>query len=147
MTMASQFFDMTSSSTFSAVVLFFLSSLVTCPSFMSILSLVVDLWQFPFIRDWPEIRKSEIPTFCPCKLWIPNLAQMPLIKCYWMLKMPGLQLLPFELLRENQQGGIKPQTCNFLKKETLAQLFSCEFLRTHFHTDNVWWLLLKVSIR
>ena len=40
------------------------------------------------IRDWPEIRKSEIPSseFCPisgdwCELWIPNLVRMSLIKC------------------------------------------------------------------
>ena len=43
------------------VVLFLLSSLVTGPTFMLISSLVLELWQFPFIRDWPEIRKSEIP--------------------------------------------------------------------------------------
>ena len=41
--------------------LFLLSSLVTGRSFMSISSLVLELWQFSFIRDWPEIRKSEIP--------------------------------------------------------------------------------------
>ena len=47
-------------------VLFLLSSLVTGPSFMSI-SLVLELWQFPFIRDWLELQKSEIPPseFCP----------------------------------------------------------------------------------
>ena len=39
------------------VVLFLLSSLVTCPSLMSIWSLVLELWQFSFIKDWPEIRK------------------------------------------------------------------------------------------
>ena len=49
------------------VVLFLLSGWVTGPSFMSISSLVLELWQFSFIRDWPEIRKSEIPPseFCP----------------------------------------------------------------------------------
>ena len=30
---------------------------------MSISSLVQELWQFLFIRDWLEIRKSEIPKF------------------------------------------------------------------------------------
>ena len=45
---------------------FFLSSLVTGPSFMSISSLVQELWQFPFIRDWLEIQKSEIP---PPEFW------------------------------------------------------------------------------
>ena len=90
MTMTSQFSDMTSSSNFFDVVLFLLSSLVTGPSFMSISSLVLELWQFSFIRDWPEILKSEIPTsnFCPIsgdwgKLWTPNLARMSLIEFYW----------------------------------------------------------------
>ena len=89
------------------VVFFLLSNLVTGPSFMSISSLVLELWQFSFIRDWPEIRKSEIPPseFCPIsgdwgKLWIPNLAGMSPIKYYWML-----QNSVFESLRENQLGG------------------------------------------
>ena len=41
--------------------------------------LVLEFWQFLFIRDWPEIRKSEIPQseFCPISgnwgnLEIPN---------------------------------------------------------------------------
>ena len=92
MTMTSQFSDMTSSSNFFDVVLFLLSSLVTGPSFMSISSLVLELWQFSFIRDWPEIRKSEIPPseLCPRsgdwgKLWIPHLARMSLIEYYWKL--------------------------------------------------------------
>ena len=58
MTMTSQFADMTSTSNFFDIFLFLLSSLVTGPSFMSISSLVLELWQFSFIRDWPEIRKS-----------------------------------------------------------------------------------------
>ena len=39
--------------------LFLLSSLVTALSFMSISSLILDLWQFPFIRELPEIKKLE----------------------------------------------------------------------------------------
>ena len=113
MTMTSQFSDMTSTSNFFDVVLFLLSSLVTGPSFMSISSLVLKLWQFSFIRDWPEIRKSEIPLseFCPIfgdwgELSIPNLARMSLIECYWMLKNPRVTAFTvFELLRENQLGG------------------------------------------
>ena len=27
----------------------------------------------------------------------------------------------------NNVAGLKPQACNFIKKETLAQVFSCEF--------------------
>ena len=103
--MTSQFSNMTSTSIFFDVVLFLLSSLVTGPSFMSISSLVLELWQFSFIRDWPEIRKSEIPPseFCPISedwynLGIPNLARMSLIECYWMLEIS-------RLLRENQLGG------------------------------------------
>ena len=113
MTMMSQFSDMKSTSNFFDVVLFLLSSLVTGPSFMSISSLVLELWQFFFIRDWPEIRKSEtLPSeFCSKsedwgKLWIPNLAQMSLIECYWMLQNFRVTTFTvFELLKENQLKG------------------------------------------
>ena len=113
MTMASQFFGMTSSSIFFYVVLFLLSGLVTGPSFMSISSLVLELWQFSFIRDSPEIRKLEIPLseFCPTsgdwsELWIPNLARMSLIQYYWMLQNTKFKAFTvFELLRENQLGS------------------------------------------
>ena len=100
--MTSQFSDMTSSSNFFDVVLFFLSRLVTGPNFMSILPLVLELLQFSFIRDWPEIRKSEIspPEICPIsgdwdKLGIPKLAPVSLnaAKCqdysfyrFWVIK-------------------------------------------------------------
>ena len=96
--------------------LFLLSSLVTGPSFMSISSLVLELWNFGnfFIRDWPEIRNTEKPTseFCPVsgdwnQLWIPNLARMSLIECYWMLQNSRvIAFSVFELLRENQLGGV-----------------------------------------
>ena len=42
-------------------ILFLLSILVTDPSFMSISSQVLKLWQFTFKRAWPDIQKSEIP--------------------------------------------------------------------------------------
>ena len=37
------------------------------------------------------------------------------------------------------------QACNFIKKETLAQVFSCfaKFLRTTFFIEHLWWLLLN----
>ena len=112
MTMTSQFSDMTSTSNFFDVVLFLLSSLVTGPRFMSISSLVLELWQFSFVRDWPEIRISEIPPsdFCPIsgdwgELRIPNLARMSLIECYWMLKNSRVTAFTsFELLSKNQLG-------------------------------------------
>ena len=85
--------DMMSWSNFFDVVLLLLSSLVTDLSFMSISSLVLELWQFHFIRDWPEIWKSEIPLseFCPIsgdwgELQLPHLPPTSLIKCYWMLQ-------------------------------------------------------------
>ena len=110
-TMTSQFSDMTSSNVFD-VFLFLLSSLVTGPSFMSIWSLIFELWQFSFIRDWPEIWKSEIPLseFCPIsgdwsELWIPNLTQMSLIECYGILQNSRVTVCTvFELLRENSLG-------------------------------------------
>ena len=96
-------------------VLFLLSSLVTDPSFMSISSLVLEFWEFSFMRDWPEIWKSEIPLseFCPIsgdwdKLGIPNLTQMSLMKCYWMLQNARVTAFNIsELIRENQQGRKK----------------------------------------
>ena len=74
--MTSQLADMASSSNFSDVFLFLLSSLGSGPSFMSISSLVLELWQFTFIRDWPEIRKSETPL-----VWVlPNTRRLGLVR-------------------------------------------------------------------
>ena len=111
--MTSQFSDMTSSSNCFGAVLFLLSVLVTGPNLVSISSLILELWQFSFIRNWPEVQKSEIPPseFCLIsedwgKLDIPNLARMSLIKCYWMLQNARVTALTVsELLRENQQAG------------------------------------------
>ena len=104
---------MTSTSNFFDVVLFLVSRLVTDPNFMSISSLVLELWQFSYIRDWPEIQKLGIPTseFFPVsgdwgELWIPNLARMSLIECYCMLQNYRVTAFTvFELLRKNQLGG------------------------------------------
>ena len=41
---------------------------------------------------------------------------------------------------------LRPQACNFIKIETLAQVFSCnlaKFLRTLFLTEHLRWLLLS----
>ena len=112
MSITSQFPDMTSSSKYFDVVLFLLSFLVTGPSFMSISSLVLEFWQFSFIRDWREFRKSELPPseVCPIsvdwdELWIPNLARLSVIECYWMLQNSRVTAFTaLELLRENQLG-------------------------------------------
>ena len=110
MTLTSQFSNMMPSSNFFNGILVLLSSLVTGPSFMSISSLVLELWQFSFIKDWREIWKSEIPPseFCPIsagwgKSGVPNLSRMSLRKCYWMLeKCQGYSFYLSDLLRENQ---------------------------------------------
>ena len=112
MTMMSQFDDMTSSSNFFGIALFLLLSLVTGSSFMSILLLVLELWQFSFIKDWPEIWKSELPLsgFSSIfgdwgELGVPNLAQMFLMKCYWMLQKATVTAFTVsELLKKHQQG-------------------------------------------
>ena len=121
---------------FFSVVLFLLSGWVTGPSFMSISSLVLELWQFSFIRDWPEIQKSEIPRseFCPIfgdwgEIWRPNLAPMFLIECYWMQQNSRVTAFTvFELLRENQLGGkITPRPTQIRVK--------------YWPTKNVFWKL------
>ena len=115
MTMTSHFADMTSSlSFFFDVVLFFLSRLVTGPGYMSISSLVLELRQFSFTRDWPEIRKSDITPseFCPIsgdrgELEIPNLAQMFLMKCYRMLQNASYGFYRFWVIKGKPTGTVK----------------------------------------
>ena len=94
------------------IILFFFSSLVTGSGFMSISSLVLELRQFSFIRDWPEIWKSEIPLseFYPIsgdwdELGIPSLARMFLMKCYLMLQIAKVTAFTVsELLRKTNRG-------------------------------------------
>ena len=87
---------------FCETVLFLLSILVTRPSFMSISSLVLELWRFSFTRDCPEIQKVKTPQsgFWPISEdWneyeIPHVARMSLSKWYWMLESSGV--LPLKL--------------------------------------------------
>ena len=108
MTMTPQFSDITATSIFLDDDFFLLSSLVPGPGFMWISSLLLKLWQFCFIRDWPETRKLEITpsAFFPIsrewgELWIPTLTRIFLIECYWMLQNCRVT----ELWRENQLGG------------------------------------------
>ena len=90
MTMTSEFADMTPSWYFWRCFVF-LFILVTGPSFKWTTSLFLELLQFAFIRDWPEIWKSEIlpSSFSPSsrdwgKLRLPILTRLSLMKCYWM---------------------------------------------------------------
>ena len=104
---------MTSSLNFFDVLVFVLSSLVTSPSFMSMSWLVLELWQFSFIKDWPEIRKLEIPLsrfYLISGEWgksgVPNLARMFPINCYSILQNSMVTAFTVsELLRGNQQVG------------------------------------------
>ena len=97
---------------FFVVAIFLLSSIVTGSTFMSISLLVLELWQFSFMRDWPEIRNLEITPseFFPIsedwgELGLPNLAWMSVMKCYWMLQNSRVTAATVsELLRENQLG-------------------------------------------
>ena len=103
------------SSNFFNVALFLLPSLVTVPSFMSIPPLVLELWQFSFIRDWPEMRKLEIPSseIWPIsgdrgKLGILDCGQMSLTKCQNVtecFKMPVLQLYHFWVIKRKTTVG------------------------------------------
>ena len=59
------------------------------------------LMTFFFIRDWPEIWKSEIPSseFSSIlrgwvELEIPNLARISLMKSYWMLQKASISMMP-----------------------------------------------------
>ena len=41
----------------------------------------------------------------------------------------------------NEVAGLRPQACKFIKNETLAQLFSCEFyeiFNNAFFTEHLW---------
>ena len=94
-------------------VLFLLLSLVIDPGFLSVSSLVVELSQFSYVRDWPEIRNSEVPPSESSdlisgglgKLGIPDLARMSLIKCYWMLENARITGFTISELINQQRGG------------------------------------------
>ena len=105
MAMTSQFSDMTLLPIFFDVVLFLLSSLVTGRSFMS-LSLVLELLQFLFIRDWPEIGNT--PIWVLPNIWrlgqVKNIKFGTNISNKMLLNAAKCQVTAFtvsELLREN----------------------------------------------
>ena len=54
------------------IVVFLLSSVVTGSSFMSISLLILELWQFLFKRDWPEIGTLELPL----SEFLPNILRL-----------------------------------------------------------------------
>ena len=53
----------------------------------------------------------------------------------------------FVSLRETSYSSSQLQDCNFIKKEILAHVFSCEFCeisKNSFFTEHLWWLLLML---
>ena len=51
------------------LLIYFLSSLVTGPSFMSLSSLVLESWKSSFMRDWPEIGNQKHPCLVLPDIW------------------------------------------------------------------------------
>ena len=116
MTMMSQFSDMTSSLIFWS----YFVSLVKfsyCSKFhVNIItgSGIMTIFFYKGLSRNPEIGNTSVWVLRNIwrwgKLWIPNLARMSLIECYWMLQNSKVTAFTaLELLRKNQQGegGVK----------------------------------------
>ena len=122
MTMTSQFVDMNVIVNFFDV---FLVKFSYWSKFQIKSLLVLELYQFLFIRDWPEILKSEIPSseFSPIsgdwgKLGIPNLAQMTNVSNKKLLKAAKY------LAKTNRIGGLLGLT---IKVTTWLELTTLSF--------------------
>ena len=90
--------------------------------------------RFSGINLWSskKIRSSRPEVFC----------KKAVLKSF--TKFTGKHL--FEILSFNKVAGLRPETSrpetsNFIKRENLAQLFSCEFCK--IFKEHLWWLLLK----
>ena len=75
-------------------------------------SLVLELWQIYFIKDWPEIGNTPVwvlPNIWRWgELWITNLAQMFLIAYYWMLQYAsGYSLYRFWVIKGKPTEEVK----------------------------------------
>ena len=87
------------------VVLFVLSGLVTGPSFMSISSLVLELWQFYFIGIDQKSENRNTSTWVLSNIWrlglvrVPNLVRMSIIKFYWMLQNASCSFCRFWVIK------------------------------------------------
>ena len=99
---------------FCDAVLFLFLSLVAGPRFMSILPLVLELWQFPFIRDWSEIRKSQIPPseFFPIsrdwgEFGLPNLTRTSDKMLMNAAKCQGYSFYCFLFIKGTTNRGLK----------------------------------------
>ena len=88
---------------------------ITGRSFMSISFLVLELWQFLFIRDWPGIWKLGMPPseFCPIsghwkELGIQNLANVSNEKLLTAAKNQGYSFYHFWVIKNKIGGKITP---------------------------------------
>ena len=110
--------------------------------YMSISLMVLEWWQFLFIRDWPEIWKTEIPSpkfFAISeylgKLGIPNLAWMYLMKRYWILQNARVTAFTVsELLRGNKQGVKLPPSPPSLELRWFSRFFQSSTVSQNFVT-------------
>ena len=138
--MKSQFVDMTSFLISFKISIFLLPSLSAGPRFTSILWLLLELWQISFIKNWPEIGKSEIPRseFCKvCGQWrvlgIPNLAQMPLIKLLNAAKCQRYSFYRFWVIKRKPAVGVKSSPLprlGWIKEKRKETVFSI-YIRTY----------------
>ena len=100
--MTSQFTYMTSLTILFDVVLFFFSILVTGASFKSISALVLELWQFSFMRNWPEIRKYPRLSFAQ---YLETRAILEYQN--WICKIQGLKFLLFLSYQGKMNRAVK----------------------------------------
>ena len=96
---------------------------------------------------YKELSRKEISPseFCPTsgdwgKLGVPNLALMPLMKCYWMLQNTRVTVFTIpELLRETNKVGEKlPNTNTRIKLYLLYLLILMIYKKTNDVTHNRW---------
>ena len=115
---------------------------------MSISLLVMELWEFSFIRDWPEIGISEIPS---CEFWqisghwgelgMPSFTGMSVIKCYWMLQNTRVTAFyHFWVIKGKSTVGIKliPPTQTRVNWLSLFRLFFLHFNKFNSITNFLW---------
>ena len=71
------------------------------------------------------------------------LQNLPLCSYYEIFKFPRKPVIKvrFHIKAVKNFKSLKPQACNFIKKETLAQVLSCDFChisKNTFSTEHLW---------
>ena len=59
------------------------------------------------------------------------------------VKYKKLLFITVHFHNNNTHCEIRPELYNVIKKETLTQVFSCEFSKNTIFTEHVWWLPLN----